>query len=226
MRRKYLRFGLLMLAIGILETQAQSIHVSPKGSDKNPGTKEKPVASLTAAKALVRNHKKTKGIPKGGLNVISHEGIYDLQQTFQLSEEDAGKKDAPITWSAAAGEKVNITGGKTIQPGKFSKVVDKGILNRFEKNAIGNVWQVNLRAEGINNLGNHRQYGHGLPVVPATLELFFNGEPMTLSRYPNKGAMKIGKVSDPGSVPRNGDKSNRGALFAYTDSRHKKWVGQ
>ena len=49
---------------------------------------------------------------------------------------------------------------------------------------------------------------------------------MTLARYPNKGAMKIGKVSDPGSVPRNGDKSNRGALFAYTDSRHKKWVGQ
>ncbi|MFM2233404.1 MAG: hypothetical protein RJB31_2105, partial [Bacteroidota bacterium] len=49
MRRKYLRLTLLMLAIGILETQAQSIHVSPKGSDKNPGTKEKPVASLTAA---------------------------------------------------------------------------------------------------------------------------------------------------------------------------------
>jgi hypothetical protein len=148
MRRKYLRFGLLMLAIGILETQAQSIHVSPKGSDKNRGTKEKPVASLTAAKALVRNHKKTKGIPKGGLNVIIHEGIYDLQQTFQLSEEDAGKKDAPITWSAAAGEKVNITGGKTIQPGKFSKVTDKAIINRLEKNAIGSVWQANLRAEG------------------------------------------------------------------------------
>jgi len=226
MRRKYLRFTLLMLTIGILETQAQSIHVSPKGSDKNPGTKEKPVASLTAARTLARSYKKTKGLPKGGLNVIIHEGIYDLQQTFQLAEEDAGKKDAPITWAAATGEKVNITGGKTIQPGKFSKVTDKAILNRLEKNAIGNVWQANLRAEGINNLGNHRQYGHGLPVVPATLELFYNGEPMTLARYPNKGAMKIGKVSDPGSVPRNGDKSNRGALFAYTDSRHKKWVGQ
>jgi hypothetical protein len=226
MRRKYLLFGLLVLAMGILETQAQSIHVSPKGSDKNPGTKEKPVASLTTARTLARNYKKTKGLPKGGLNVIIHGGIYDLQQTFQLAEEDAGKKDAPITWSAAAGEKVNITGGKTIQPGKFSKVTDKAIINRLEKNAIGNVWQADLRAEGINNLGNHRQYGHGLPVVPATLELFYNGEPMTLSRYPNKGAMKIGKVSDPGSVPRNGDKSNRGALFAYTDSRHKKWVGQ
>ena len=226
MRRKYLRLTLLMLAIGILETQAQSIHVSPKGSDKNPGTKEKPVASLTAARTLARSYKKTKGLPKGGLNVIIHEGIYDLQQTFQLAEEDAGKKDAPITWSAAAGEKVNITGGKTINPGKFSKVTDKAILNRLEKNAMGNVWQADLRAEGIKNLGNHRQYGHGLPVVPATLELFYNGEPMTLARYPNKGAIKIGKVSDPGSVPRTGDKSNRGALFAYTDSRHKKWVGQ
>jgi hypothetical protein len=226
MHRKYLRLIWMMLAIGIFETQAQSIHVSPKGSDKNPGTKDKPVTSLTAARTLVRKHKKTKGLPKGGLNVIIHGGIYDLQETFQLSEEDAGKKDAPIVWSAAAGEKVNISGGKTINPGKFSKVINKNILNRLEKNAIGNVWQADLKAEGIKNLGNHRQYGHALPVVPATLELFYNGEPMTLSRYPNKGAMKIGKVADPGSVPRNGDKSNRGGLFAYTDSRHKKWIGQ
>jgi len=55
-----------MLAIGSFETQAQSIHVSPKGSDRNPGTKEKPVASLNAARTLARNHKKTKGLPKGG----------------------------------------------------------------------------------------------------------------------------------------------------------------
>jgi hypothetical protein len=48
---------------------------------------------------------------------------------------------------------------------------------------------------------------------------------MTLARYPNKGAIKIGKVADPGSVPRNGDKSNRGARFAYTDERHKRWAG-
>lgn len=226
MSGKYLRFTFLMLVIGSFETQAQSVHVSPKGSDKNPGTKEKPVASLMAARTLVRNYKKTKGLPKGGLNVIIHGGIYDLQETFQLAEEDAGKKDAPITWSAAAGEKVSITGGKTIQPGKFSKVADKHIVDRLEKNAIGNVWQADLKAEGIKNLGNHRQYGHALPVVPATLELFYNGEPMTLSRYPNKGTMKIGKVADPGSVPRTGDKSNRGALFSYTDSRHKKWVGQ
>jgi hypothetical protein len=140
MSGKYLRFTLLMLVIGSFEIQAQSIHVSPKGNDKNPGSKEKPVASLTAARTLVRNYKKTKGLPKGGLNVIIHGGIYDLQQTFQLSEEDAGKKDAPIVWSAAAGEKVNISGGKTINPGKFSKVINKNMLNRLEKNVIGNVW--------------------------------------------------------------------------------------
>jgi hypothetical protein len=38
--------------------------------------------------------------------------------------------------------------------------------------------------------------------------------------------MKIGKVTDKGSVPRIGDKSNRGPIFAYTDDRHKKWAGQ
>ncbi len=216
----------LVLANCTILAHAQSIHINPKGNDKNPGTKEKPVASLEAARSLVRKYKKAKGLPNGGINVVLHEGIYDLQQSFLLTEEDGGKKDAPIIWSAAKGEKVSITGGKTIQPEKFKHITDENILKRLDKNAANNVLQADLRAEGIKNFGNHRQYGHALPVVPATLELFYKGEPMTLSRYPNKGAMKIGKVADPGSVPRTGDKSNRGALFAYTDMRHKKWAGQ
>jgi hypothetical protein len=33
----------------------------------------------------------------------------------------------------------------------------------------------------------------------------------------------IGKVLDPGSVPRIGDYTNRGGIFEYTDERHKNW---
>jgi len=63
------------------------------------------------------------------------------------------KKMPPSFGQQPLGEKVNISGGKTINPGKFSRVINKNILNRLEKNAMGNVWQADLRAEGIKNSG-------------------------------------------------------------------------
>ena len=86
--------------------------------------------------------------------------------------------------------------------------------------------EIDLKKLGVNNFGKHKQYGHALPVVPSALELFVNGQPMTLARYPDVGDIKIGKVLDKGSVPRIGDKVNRGAIFQYTDERHKRWIGQ
>lgn len=218
--------ALLLFQFFSLTSKAQTFHVAKDGNDMHPGTAKKPFASLEAAKSAVRKYKAKKGVPSNGIKVLLHEGAYDLTETFALGEEDAGKINAPVIWMGAAGEKVSITGGKTIPSSRFSPVTSREALSRLDPDASGKVLQVDLRAEGINDFGQHRQYGHALPVVPATLELFFNGEPMTVSRYPNKGAIKIGTVKDKGSVPRTGDKSNRGALFAYTDSRHTKWAGQ
>jgi hypothetical protein len=215
---------LLFTSINILN--AQEIHVDPKGNDRNAGTKAQPMSTLEAAKKLVRQLISTHKIPMGGLKVIIHEGTYDQSNTFVLDEKDGGELGKPIIWVAEAGKKVSITGSKTIPAAKFSAVRDIAILNRIDPEARGKLMQVDLKAAGISNLGKHRQYGHSLPVIPAPLELFFNEEPMTLARYPNKGMIKIGKVIDKGSVPRIGDKSNRGAIFNYTDARHAKWVGQ
>ena len=119
-----------------------------------------------------------------------------------------------------------ISGGKKIKGSAFKKVNDPAILMRVGKTAAAALYQVSLKQLGILNYGKHQSYGHGQPVVPAPLELFFNNEPLTLAHYPNSGSIKIGKVIDKGSVPRIGDTSNRGALFEYTDTRHAKWAGQ
>jgi hypothetical protein len=157
--------------------------------------------------------------------IIIHEGSYDLHESLIFGERDSGTDGFPVIITAAPGEKVNITGGRSLSAEKFKAVRDKTILQRLPLESRRSVVQIDLRAEGVGSFGEHRQYGHALPVIPSAIELFCNNEPMTLARYPNKGAMKIGKVQDKGSVPRVGDKSNRGALFAYTDLRHKKWVG-
>lgn len=203
---------------------AQNIHISKSGKDENIGTAEYPVASLEAAKALVRKYNSTaKG--KKDVKVIIHQGTYDLAESLVLGEMDGGSAEHPIIWTGAPGEKVSITGGKTISGKKFKPLKDQTLLKRLSQDAGAKVMVIDLKKEGIENYGKHHQYGHSLPVISSTLEVFFNGEPLTLARYPNKGGIKIGKVIDPGSVPRIGDKSNRGATFVYTDPRHKKWAG-
>ena len=205
---------------------AQDIYVTPSGDNANPGTKEKPVATLEAARDLVRQYKAIHDLPKGGITVWIGQGQYDLIMPLVLNENDSGKPGAPIVWRAIKDERVSITGGRSIPSEKFTVVTNKAITVRLSKEASRHVVQVNLKDLGITDFGQIRQYGHAIAVSPAPLELFFNNEAMPLARYPNEGYIKIGKVLDAGSVPRNRDYSGRGGIFEYTDPRHAVWAGQ
>lgn len=207
-------------------TIAQEIHVSAKGNDNHDGSSLFPLATLEAARDLARKYRADKSIERSAINVVVHSGHYPLRSSLALDERDGGTDEAPMIWRAAEGEQVRITGGQFMPLTSVKVVKNKQILKRLPENARGSVVEINLKRIGINDLGQHRQYGHALPVLPAPIEVFFRNQPMTLARYPNKGSMKIGKVIDPGSIPRSGDRSNRGAVFQYTDDRHAKWVGR
>ncbi len=205
---------------------AQDIYVTANGNNANSGTKENPVATLEAARNLIRQYKVTNDMPKGGITVWIGKGQYDQDKPFILNENDSGDPDSPIVWRALPEEQVRITGGKSIAPENFKKVTNRSVLKRLTKKAAKNVLQVNLKELGIYDYGEITQYGHAMSVTPSQLEVFFNSEAMTLARYPNEGYIKIGKVIDKGSVPRTGDYSDRGGTFQYTDPRHDKWAGQ
>jgi hypothetical protein len=204
----------------------QEFYVSPTGNDKSSGTAAAPIATLTKAQLLIKKFKSAKPNYEGDIVVHIGSGNYELQAGFKLDETVTGSKQTPIIWRGVNKDKVIISGGKKIKGSAFKKVNDPAILIRVGKSAAAALYQVSLKQLGILNYGKHQSYGHGQPVVPAPLELFFNNEPLTLAHYPNSGSIKIGKVIDKGSVPRIGDTSNRGALFEYTDTRHAKWAGQ
>lgn len=205
---------------------AQDIYVRATGNNNNSGTEESPVATLEAARDLIRQYKAINDLPKGGITVWIGKGQYDQNTPFILNENDSGEPDAPIVWRALPDQDVQVTGGKSIPSEKFEKVTNKAILKRLSKNAAQNVMQVNLNELGIHDFGQITQYGHAMSVTPAPIEVFFNNEAMTLARYPNEGYIKIGKVIEPGSIPRNRDYSDKGGIFEYTDLRHDKWAGQ
>lgn len=204
---------ILLISLINLTSSAQEIHVSPRGNDLDPGTTAKPVGSIERARDILRN-------TKGFRTIILHEGNYELRSSLIFNELDSNLVIKP-----APENKVTITGGRILSPSAFTSVKNKNILSRLSKDARPFIKQIDLKKQGIHSFGTHQQYGHALPVIPSTIELFFNDEPMVLAQYPNKGGIKIGKIIDKGSVPRIGDKSNRGAVFQYTDDRHKKWIG-
>ncbi len=211
------------LAIG---AYALDIFIAMGGNDANPGTKEEPVSTLEAARNLIRQYKAINDIPNGGITVWIGEGQYYQKEPMVFNENDSGAPGSPVVWRAMPDKEVSITGGLSIAPEKFSRLTNASISRRLSREASRNVLQADLKEIGIHDFGQIKQYGHAMPVTPAPPELFFRHEPMTLARYPNEGYIKIGKVTDSGSVPRNRDYSQRGAVFQYTDERHAIWAGQ
>ena len=206
--------------------RASEFFVSPKGSDRNPGTRDQPFQTLERARDALRELRKgNKPSTNGAATVWLLSGTYELSQSFELLQTDGGSMDAPVLYSAANGESVRLSGGKMIPSASFHPVRDPRALKRLPSASLPHVVEANLKSLGIADFGKHRQFGHGLPIVPSPLELFWNDTALQLARYPNTGAVLLGPVVDPGSVPRTGDYSNRGGKFVYTDPRHSRWEG-
>lgn len=83
--------------------------ISPTGNDQASGTSpDHPFATLNRVQSEVR-----KQAGKTPITVYLREGIYVLNQTFALTEQDSGAPTAPIIYQAHKNEPVQIIGLKT-----------------------------------------------------------------------------------------------------------------
>lgn len=197
------------------------IYVSPSGRDNNPGTVQKPFATLEKAKSAVRIELKKNH--SDSIIVFLRKGKYTLKKSFSLDSLDSGTGNAPVIYSAYPGEEVLINGSVSVPVNKVKAVTDPAILSRLVPEARDKIVQVNLKKEGITDFGEIKPKGFGRPYAPTGMELFCNNTAMKLSRWPNDSLVKTGKVLDPGSVPRNGDTSNRGGKFMFDQLRPQRW---
>ena len=85
-----------------------NLYVAPDGNDSNPGTEEKPFATLAGARDAVRQFK--KNVPKP-ITVFVREGAYYLKEPLVFGPEDSGTDLQPITYAAYPSEKPTISGG-------------------------------------------------------------------------------------------------------------------
>lgn len=198
------------------------LFVSPDGNDAASGERFAPLATLEGARKAVRQSRVDGRLPLHGVTVNIMGGEYALEQPFELTADDAGTDTAPIAYVAFQGQEVLITGGRALQG--FEAVRDQAVIDRLNPAAREHVLQADLKAQGITDFGECHGRGFSQPIIPAPLELFFNNQPMTLARWPNEGFASTGQVLDPGSIPRDGDMSNRPGRFKYEDERMARWA--
>jgi hypothetical protein len=200
------------------------LHVSPRGSDANPGTRAQPFATLERARGEIRRLKQRGGLPPGGVAVNVQGGSYPARHTFVLTAEDSGSVPAPIVYRAAGGESPVFTGGARLT--RFEPVRDPAILRRWPEEARGKVFQADLQAHGITNVPPVRlggfASGAGFRSHPAC-ELFFNGDALPLARWPNDGFVKVAEVRGQNAQTGAGPAGVRSGVFAYDGDRPARW---
>lgn len=216
-----------LIAVGLLPGVgfAAEFFVSPAGDDGAAGSTVAPFRTVERARDAARALRTAgRAAPGETVTLWLRGGTYPLERTLEFTAADAGAPDAPLVVAAVAGEEVRLTGGRPVPAAAFRALAAGDAVARILPEARPHVRVADLRALGVRDFGQHRQFGHGLPVVPAPLELFWNDRVLPLARYPNQGALLMGRVTEPGSMPRVGDRSNRPGRFLYTDPRHARWV--
>ena len=193
-------------------------YVSPEGSDLNPGTAGQPFKSIEKAQEAVRNYKQGKAkLPNGRITVYLRKGIYPIHQTIELNGDDSGTKNCPVSYRAYSDEEVRFIGGEVVS--NFQPFSDKTTKSRINKIYHNEIRQADLKALGISDFGSIKPTGFGHDCQAAALELFFNGEPMTVARYPNAGEwMKIVSVPQSGELVNPGEE--RVSRFGISSGKH------
>ncbi|MFW6327459.1 MAG: right-handed parallel beta-helix repeat-containing protein [Bacteroidota bacterium] len=101
-------FTFIIIGFPLLLSSQVSLHVSPEGKDKNPGTLKKPFRTIERAKDEVRQ---TIGSSRESITVYLHEGMYNLSETLEFTHLDGGTGNQEVIYKAYKDGLPVISGG-------------------------------------------------------------------------------------------------------------------
>lgn len=200
----------LIMCILTLHSNAQTkLYLSEKGKDSNNGTKNHPVQTLQRAVDLGNTI-------NGDVEIIISNGTYRTSQTIEVT-----KKEGSLVICGEDRDKVFITGDKNIPLKYATTVTDKSILSRIQDSLKQKIRVIDFTKLGYT-LENIHPSGFGRKCLPAWSEIFVNGTPLTLSRWPNDSMVLTGKIVVAGNA--DDKKDGRLPVFHYNESRPEKWT--
>ena len=192
---------ILLLLISALPQQARAapqpltIHVSPTGDDYGPGTKLRPLRTLTAARDMVRARKdRTQPV------VVELEaGRFEFGGSFRLDSSDSGTAEAPIVYRANPG--AMLSGSRSVPDGAVGTVTDPAVKARLDPSVRDRVRQIDLGELGISDPVNRAPQVTGAD-RPTGVEPVQGDSMGHDARYPDRGSeLRIAAVHADGDNP-------------------------
>ena len=129
-------FAFLMLIA--FTGNAVEIYVAVDGSDTNPGTKDKPLATIATALRKARELRRLNDASvANGIHIILGGGIYQLYEPVFIRPEDAGTAASPTFIEAAPGEQPVLSGGIRISGWKKLVATIPGLAISCQRKSLG-----------------------------------------------------------------------------------------
>ena len=204
----------------VLPAPGKVFYVAPAGSDTADGSQRKPFRTLQRAGDAVRSLKRSSSgrLPKGGVKIVIRGGEYPWKETLRLTREDSGTSSTPIVYQVEPGQKAVFCGGVRIAA--WRPISDAKLRDKLDVRICNRVLETDLKALGVEDLGD----ATALRRCP---ELFVDGRPQTLARWPNEGFVKTGAIFGKDTFKVwNRIEGCRDGKFGYVEDRPGHWLDE
>ena len=204
----------------VLPAPAAVLYVAPAGNDAADGSEGKPFRTLEKARDAVQALKKSRGgtLSNGGVKIVIAGGSYPVERALALTSEDSGTAEAPVVYQAKSGQTPIFRGGTRVPAWRL--ISDTELRNKLDPSVRDRVLEADLKALGVTNWGDATSL-RGRP------ELFVNGQPQTLARWPNEGFVKTGDILGTETFKVwNTIEGCKDGKFRYLDDRPGRWLDE
>lgn len=195
-------------AIGCYADGNNVLYVSPKGDDRNAGTLSRPLKTIGAALG------KMKEITAGQqVEVVLRGGTYEINATLEVNRDH-------VFIHPYQDEVVTISGGKSVTRNSLKPVKEQAALDRLQPQVRSLIREIDFKKNRMELVGLHAT-GFGRPSQVAWTEIFVDGQPLRIARWPNDSTVMIGKIQESG-VAKEG-KEAPFPVFGYQEERPSSW---
>jgi len=132
----------LVILVGNSFAAASEFFVSPTGHDANPGSEEKPFATLERARDAARQRRVTE--PQGAMRIVVGGGTYRIGRSIVFDLRDSAADNAATEIVAAPGQRPVFSGAAPL-PGGWQPAPQE--LARLPEPARGKVWMADVPAD-------------------------------------------------------------------------------
>jgi hypothetical protein len=187
------------------------LFVAADGDDANPGTLERPLRTLEAA----RDRARTQRQGDRATTIYLRGGTHVRTAGFTLADADSGTAAAPLRLRAWADERPVIRLARDVRLDAFSADLPDAVQRRLDPAARGNVRALDLGRLGATHV---KPYPDLFVGSGGLLGVLFDGQRMPISRWPADGYTTMAEVLDSGIEPA------RGGTFRYRGDRPGRWT--